>query len=122
MLVVASATIGTVASADSVRLGDVNGDKAVTISDVTEIQRKLAEFPISDSFSIAAADIDGSERIEITDATLIQRWLADFKMPYKIGEYLNSPGENPTQSTTEPPTQRPTDSEGWGRDIYQPWS
>ena len=118
--VIVFSVICTAASAASVLRGDVNGDKAVTISDVTEIQWMLAELPVSRSFSESAADVDGNNAVEVNDATKIQEWLAAFESPYKIGEYYTEPAENPTQNPTENPTQRQTDPDGWGRDIIQP--
>ena len=53
----------------------------------------------------------------------IQRWLVNLKTPYDINELFESPAEA-TETATQPPTeavaQRPTDEEGWGRDIFRP--
>ena len=112
--IVLLAVICQAASAAGVLLGDVDGNGAVTSVDATSVQRKLAELPITAGFSKTAADVDGSGEIEITDATYIQRWLANLKTPYPINDTIESP------AATEAATQRPTDNEGWGRDIYQP--
>ena len=93
-------------------LGDANSDGLVTIDDATCIQMALAEFPVDSSFSRSAADVNGSGDIDITDVTFIQKWLATIETPYPIGGQFELP--------TEPPTQRPTDADGWGRDIFQP--
>lgn len=100
---------GTVIAVAANRLGDTDSDGEVTISDVTCIQMYVAELPVSSGFSEQAADVDGSGTIDITDATLIQQWLADLETPYPIGI-----------RPTEAPTQRPTDAEGWGCDIFRP--
>ncbi len=100
---------GTVTVAAGVLLGDADADGKVTIIDATCVQRYLADSPVGDSFSEEAADVDASGEIEITDATFIQRWAANIGTPYPIAE-----------QPTEAPTQRPTDSEGWGRDIFRP--
>ena len=102
----------SVAVAAENMLGDVDSDGEVTLIDATAIQRKLSGLHVS-SFSESAADVDSSGEIEITDATFIQRWVAKIETPYLIGVL-------PTQQATEPPTQRSTDDEGWGRDIFQP--
>lgn len=111
------------AVAASYRLGDADTDTKITIIDATCIQRYLAGLPINGRFSEIAADVDGSGKIEITDATFIQRWLVNLKTPYDINELFESPAEA-TETATQPPTeaaaQRPTDEEGWGRDIFRP--
>ena len=67
-------------------LGDTNSDRKITISDVTMIQRHLAEIITFDEESIAAGDIDGNGELEIGDATIIQCRLVGFDVPYAIGE------------------------------------
>ena len=103
----------TAASAvERYKLGDADSDSEVTIIDATCIQRYLTMLPVSGIFSEAAADVDVSGEVEITDATFIQRWLTEVPTPYSIGTQIEAP--------TEVPTQRPTDEEGWGRDIFRP--
>lgn len=65
-------------------LGDADSDGAVTVIDVTSIQRTLADISVP-SFNETSADVDGNG-IDITDATWIQRYLAEFDTPYDIGE------------------------------------
>ncbi len=98
-----------VSAAAGVLLGDVNADGEVTVMDATCIQRKLADLRVDDSYTEEAADVDGNGIIEMTDVTFIQRWTADMEVPYAIGV-----------QPTAAPTERPTDSEGWGRDIFRP--
>ena len=100
---------GTAAAAEEIVLGDVDGDENVTVMDASFIQRRLAGMNDCDNFSEPAADVDGNGVIEIIDATYIQRYSATIETPYPIGV-----------KPTEPPTQRPTDSEGWGQDIFRP--
>lgn len=99
------------ASSATVICGDADGDGTITIMDATCIQRVLAELPVS-SFSLQGADINASGGIDITEATMIQRWLADMETTYPIGDQIEVPAE--------PPTQMPTDEEGWGRVIFTP--
>ena len=103
---------GTASASGEILLGDADGDTKITILDATCIQRTLAGLPVDGNFSKLAADVDGSGEIEITDATYIQRWLVNLKPPYPIGEAIDAP--------TEPPSERPTDEEGWGLDIFRP--
>ena len=107
---------GTVAFAAGLLLGDFDQDGKVTVMDATYVQRDLAGLSVGSEFSRSAADIDGNGEIEVVDATYIQRYTAQMGTPYPIGE---QPTEVSTQPTA-PPTPRPTDSEGWGRDIYKP--
>lgn len=63
--------------------GDADGDNAVTVSDVTAVQRFLAQLDaLPDE---AAADTDRSGTVTISDATLIQRYLAEYENEYAIG-------------------------------------
>lgn len=105
-------------------LGDANCDGAVTVIDATWIQRVSADI-FEGAYSEAAADVDGSGVVDISDATLIQKWLAEIETPYAIGTPIAVPEETTIESTTAvpttaAPTQRPTDEEGWGRDIFRP--
>lgn len=85
-------------------LGDANRDGEITINDVTTIQRSIARQPVGEGFSVLAADVDGSGTVDITDATTLQRWLAGINVPYSVGTFV----------------EMPTDSNGWGRIIFQP--
>ena len=76
--------------------GDADGDGVVTISDVTAIQRHLADLEHLSSANLQAADVDGNG-LDITDATKIQRFLAEFENLYHIGEWASV-------ETTQPAT------------------
>lgn len=71
---------------DSVLLGDANGDGNVNISDVTDIQRAVAEMDTFDDLRQKAADINGDGVVTIDDATFLQTYLAEFGTAYPIGE------------------------------------
>ncbi len=71
---------------DSVLLGDANGDGYVNISDVTDIQRVVAEMDTFDDLRQKAADINGDGVVTIDDATFLQTYLAEFGTAYPIGE------------------------------------
>ena len=70
---------------DSVLLGDANGDGYVNISDVTDIQRAVAEMDTLDDLRKKAADINGDGVVTIDDATILQMYLAEFATDYPIG-------------------------------------
>ncbi len=69
---------------ESYLLGDADGDGAVTINDVTAIQKFIAEIEVP-GFNEKAADIDGNG-LNISDGTNIQRYLAGFDDGNHIGE------------------------------------
>ena len=73
---------------DSVLLGDANGDGYVNISDVTDIQRVVAEMDTLDDLRKKAADINGDGVVTIDDATFLQTYLAEFETAYPIGEVV----------------------------------
>lgn len=66
-------------------LGDVDGDREVTIIDATAIQRYLASIPTA-SYSEKAADADEDGEVTIIDATVIQRHLAQLPSNENIGK------------------------------------
>ncbi|MCH5297241.1 MAG: starch-binding protein [Ruminococcus sp.] len=57
-------------------LGDVTGDKQVTIDDATYIQKYLAELSNMTADQMKAADVDKDSDINIKDATEIQKFVA----------------------------------------------
>ena len=59
-------------------IGDVNCDGKITIFDVTEIQKYLAEFEQLTSEQLAVADTNGDGVVNISDATHLQKYLAEF--------------------------------------------
>ena len=73
---------------DSVLLGDANGDGYVNISDVTDIQRAVAEMDTLDDLRKKAADINSDGVVTIDDATFLQTYLAEFGTAYPIGEVV----------------------------------
>ena len=69
--------------------GDSNKDMAISVDDVTEIQRLLAEFDSENKDSLKIrGDINGDGRVNISDATEIQRFIAEIENPYNIGEKI----------------------------------
>ena len=59
-------------------IGDVNGDGNITIGDVTEIQRHLAELIHFTDEQLVLADTNGDGKVDINDATHLQKYLAEF--------------------------------------------
>lgn len=59
------------------KLGDVDMDGDINISDVTLIQKYVAEIDTLTDQQVNLADVDKNRKIEITDATLIQKFLAE---------------------------------------------
>ena len=71
---------------DNALLGDASGDGGVNISDVTDIQRAVAEIDTLDDLRKKAADVNGDGVVTIDDATILQMYLAEFATDYPIGE------------------------------------
>lgn len=59
--------------------GDADGNDYVSISDVTAIQRHIAEFETLDELRLLAADVTLDGVVDINDATYIQRYLAEYE-------------------------------------------
>ena len=57
-------------------MGDADGSGAANISDVTAMQRHIAEFELLTGDSFIAADINGNGKVDISDATYLQMYLA----------------------------------------------
>ena len=77
------------------RLGDVNGDGKVTVSDVTLLQMYVAGGVMTDPQRVKLCGkilqrgaFDGE--ITINDATEIQRYLAEFGTDHPIGTEIES--------------------------------
>ena len=60
------------------QIGDTDGDGNITISDVTEIQRHLAELIHFTDDQLILADTNGDGKVDIGDATHLQKYLAEF--------------------------------------------
>lgn len=73
---------------NGVKLGDTDGDGSVSITDVTLIQRYLAELDTLEGIYLHAADANQDGSVDISDATVIQMYLADYELTYPIGEVI----------------------------------
>lgn len=71
-------SIGFICKTPLHKIGDTNLDGYITISDVTAIQRHLAELAIFTDEQLAAADTNGDRKVDIDDATHLQKYLAEF--------------------------------------------
>lgn len=67
--------------------GDADGDGAVTILDVTRIQRHLIQvYPPIEEANMKSAIVSGEDALSIVDATLIQRFLAGIIERFPVEE------------------------------------
>lgn len=73
---------------DGVMRGDTGGDGYISISDVTAIQRHLAELEELKGIYLYAADINEDGWWDISDATTLQMYLAEYEFPNHIGEVI----------------------------------
>lgn len=70
-------TVVDLGGQDDLLIGDTNGDGIISIGDVTEIQKYLAELvPFTDK-QLALADTNGDGSVAIDDATHLQKYLAE---------------------------------------------
>lgn len=60
------------------KIGDTNLDGAISIGDVTVIQRHLAEIESFSEKQLSVADTNGDNEINIADATHLQMFLAEY--------------------------------------------
>ena len=60
------------------QIGDTNLDGRITISDVTAIQRHIAELELFSEEQMILADTNGDGEINIVDATHLQMYLAEY--------------------------------------------
>lgn len=81
---------------NSVTLGDSNGDKHVSIGDVTAAQRHIAELEPLDGIYLLAADINRDGVTDISDATALQMYLAEYEVLYPIDEPIRMDYSNLT--------------------------
>ena len=58
------------------KIGDVNGDGVVDISDVALIQKYISSLVTPDEIDLKAADVNKDGKITVADATLIQKYIA----------------------------------------------
>lgn len=90
-------------------IGDVNSDGKVNISDVTEIQRWLANAKELGDTALDAADADQNGEVKIGDATLIQNYCADVYRKDSVCGHAKKDGR-----VLDVYTYKITDSLGWG--------
>lgn len=78
---------------DNYRIGDANIDGAVTIGDVTKIQRILAGLEEDEGGIVSRrCNVDGN-KLSVTDATAIQRYLARYENVFNIEETAKDYGK-----------------------------
>ncbi|MEE0964927.1 MAG: CHAP domain-containing protein [Ruminococcus bromii] len=87
---------------NTIIIGDVNLDGYITVSDITELQRFLAEFITIEYPKNIAADVDNTGDIQIDDATTIQQYLAKLIEPNEtqIGKTIHI-DTNPKHADSE---------------------
>lgn len=94
-----SAFVGAFAQSDR-PFGDANLDNNTSITDVTYIQKHIAEILTMSEESLEIADVNGDGSVTIADATMIQKYIAGID-PLKPTEPITDP------PTTVPPTTAP---------------
>ena len=69
-------------------LGDADQNSSISIDDVTEVQKVLAEYIENDGSMTPFCDINGDGVVNIYDATAIQRHVAEFDDEYPVGSVI----------------------------------
>ena len=73
-------------AAETLLLGDADGDGVISIIDATTIQRYLVSLNVPSTQNVErCGDVTG-DGLDILDATAIQRFLADLTVVYAIGK------------------------------------
>lgn len=80
----------TATSPEKHKLGDVNGDGKINVSDATVIQKYAAELITLTDAQIAVADTNNDGLININDATLIQRYAAELITSFNVPKAKSS--------------------------------
>lgn len=100
--------------AESTIVGDVDGDGAATIDDVSYLQGHLAKILTLSAKMLVNGDVDLDGSADAADVTLIQRWLARFSGEYyvsmTVAEAKKKAGivtPEPTVPTTPPAPTTP---------------
>lgn len=75
----ATLTLTITGDAPTVLYGDVNGDRKIDVTDVTMLQRRIAQLLTAEEqakFQTQNADVSGDGKIDVTDVTLLQQRIA----------------------------------------------
>ena len=67
----------TVTESTGIKLGDVNGDNVVDITDATLIQQSAAETIKFSEAQKKAADVNHDGNVDVSDATMVQMYVAE---------------------------------------------
>ena len=76
MVISLSATASAVSNEKYIKIGDLNTDKKVDISDATTLQKYILDAEKLTQINTLSADFNGDEKINICDSTEIQKMLA----------------------------------------------
>ena len=63
---------------DNARIGDVNYDGTISVADVTEIQKHIAELDAFTDAQLDAAGTNGDGVTDNADATRLQEYIAEY--------------------------------------------
>jgi alpha-amylase len=105
---VASTIEAPVLDPNKLYYGDTNLDGKIDITDVTSIQKHLADISILSGDSLNVSDVNGDGRITIKDATFIQKFSLLMSDHAKVGEVYATKATQPTETQTEEETEAPT--------------
>lgn len=86
----------------SSKLGDINGDNVVTISDATHLQGYISDMPAF-SYIFNTGDLNGDGYIDVLDVTLIQMYISGHITKFPIE---NTPVDTKPTETVVPTAQK----------------
>ncbi len=88
------------------KYGDANLDDAVSIADVTLVQKAISRATTLNDIQKKAADINGSGVVDVTDATAIQKFCIKSISTFPVGTTFTY-GDTPTSSSSTKSTSVP---------------
>lgn len=84
-------TVFCAMATESDKMGNVDGDSSVSITDASYIQFYLADLVSESDINLKYADVDGDKNVSVLDATLIQLYLAQIIDKFPADEMEKDP-------------------------------
>lgn len=88
------------------KIGDVDTDNDISITDATKVQMFVAELYELNNVSQKLADVDGDNMVTVLDSTFIQLYLAQLLSDFP--------------ANSNPPSQGTIDKDGYFNEIVKP--
>ena len=92
------------AYADGVKLGDVDGNGDIAMTDVVSVQRYIAKLAEFTPDQVKAADVDGNNEISMLDVVTMQRYIAKLITSFDVDVDSDSSGDTSTDTVNSDTT------------------